>query len=266
MDFLKKHYEKLLLGMVLIGLLLAVAALPFFLSSEQEKLKTVTTTILNPKVKPLTNLDLTVTEATLQRVAAPAVIDFGPPNRLFNPMPWQKGPDGKIHPQEKMGPTRIVVTNITPLYLRLTLDSVTVSDTGAKYVIGVEKQAAPTADKRSKRQTYCTLNPPTKNEFFQVLEVKGKPEEPTEIVVQLKDTSERAVITKEKPFERVDGYMADLRYDVENKRWEKRRVNSQPLSFNGEEYKIVAINQNEVVLSAPNQKKWTIKANPNVAP
>jgi hypothetical protein len=261
MDFLKKHYEKLILGVVLIGLAVAVAVLPFFISSEKTKLADMKASVLHPKVKPITNLDLTVSEAALKRMATPAVIDFGPPNRLFNPMPWQKAADGHLILRESVGPSRIVVTNITPLYLVLTLDSVTPSDSGPKYVIGIEKQAAATAGQRNKRQSLCSTNPPTKNETFTMVEVKGKPDDPSAIVVQLNDSGEKGVITKDQPFRRVDGYMADLHYDLEKKNWTHRRVNSQPpLSLNGEDYNIVAINQNEVVLSAKsNGKKWTLK-------
>jgi hypothetical protein len=268
MDFLKKHYEKVVLGLVLIGLAVAVAVLPFFISSEKEKLDQMKSAVLHPKVKPLTNLDLTVPEQVLKRLASPAVIDFGPPNRLFDPMPWQKAADNHLILRDSVGPNRIVVTNITPLYLVLTLDSVTPSDSGPKYVLGIEKQAAPTAGQRNKRQSLCSLNPPTKNETFAMMEVKGKPDDPSQIIVQLNDTGEKAVISKEQPFRRVDGYMADLHYDLEKKSWFHRRVNSQPpLSFNGEEYNIVAINQNEVVLSAKlNGKKWAVKANPTAAP
>ena len=39
MDFLKKHYEKLLLGVVLIGLLLAIGSLPILISREKGKLE-----------------------------------------------------------------------------------------------------------------------------------------------------------------------------------------------------------------------------------
>jgi frataxin-like iron-binding protein CyaY len=96
-----------------------------------------------------------------------------------------------------------------------------------------------------------------------MVDVKGKPEDPAQIIVELKDTGEKAVITKDQPFKRVDGYTADLHYDLEKKRWTARRVGSQ-ISFNGEDYTIVAINQNEVVLSAKvNGKKWTIKSNSN---
>jgi hypothetical protein len=265
MDFLRKHYEKVLLGVVLVGLAVAVAFLPFVISSEQAKLKEMSEAVLTPRPKPLTNLDLTVPEVALKRVATPASIDFGAPNRLFNPMPWQQTADKKIIPQNKVGPNALTVTNITPLYLKLSLDRVetTIADT-PKYVIGIEKQAAATAGQRGKKQTYCKLN--DKNETFQLAEVKGKPEEPSQLIVILHDTGERAVIGKDKPFERVDGYKADLRYDPEKKSWPECR-NAKPLTFNGEEYNVATITQNEVVLSAKsNGKKWTIKANPNATP
>jgi hypothetical protein len=266
MEFLKKHYEKVLLGVVLIGLAVAVAVLPFFMSSENQKLTDMKSAVLNPKVKPLTNFDMTIPDQALKRLASPAVIDFGPPNRLFNPMPWQKASDGRLLLRASVGPQRITVTNITPLYLELTLDSVTPSDSGPKYVIGIEKQADPIPSHRNKRQSLCSTNPPTKNDTFTMMEVKGKPDEPSQIVVQLNDTGDKAVITKEQPFRRVDGYMADLYYDLEKKPWPHRRVGA-PLSFNGEEYNIVAINQNEVVLSAKqNGKKWAVKAAPTAAP
>jgi len=262
MDFLKKNYEKILLGVVLIGLAAAVVFLQFVVSTEKEKLTTLTTTVLNPKVKPLTNLDLTLLDSALKRVGAPVMLDLGPPNRLFNPMPWQKSADNRLIPSQKVGPNAVTITNISELYLKLTLDSVTPSDSGPKYVIGIEKQAAAQAAQRVKKQTYCSLNPPTKNDTFTMVDVKGKPDDPTQIVVKLNDTTEPAIITKDKPFTRVDGYMVDLRYEPEKKGWNDKRTGAI-LAFNGEDYKIVAINKNEVVLSAPNQKKWTITYNNN---
>ncbi len=262
MDFLKKNYEKILLGVVLLGLLVAVGFMLVVISNEQQRLTELTTSVLHPKIKPLTNLDLTLPDAALRQVATPAVIDLGPPNRLFNPMPWQKR--DRLIPGSKVGPNAIAVTNISPLYLRLTLDKIEPSDTGVKYLIGIEKQAAATAPLRAKKETYCKLN--DKNDTFQLVEVKGKPEDPDSLVLQLNDSGDKAVIArgddgKYGTFARVDGYMADLYYAVDRKSWQARRVNSQPpISCNGEEYNIVAINQNEVVLSAKsNGKKWTLK-------
>jgi hypothetical protein len=260
MDFLKKNYEKLLLGLVLLGLAAALASLPFFISSQKTELEGMQEKI-RPNVKPLTNLDLTIAETALKRAATPAMIDFGPPNRLFNPMPWQKSADDRLIPIAKIGPTALIVTNIQELRLKLSLESVTPPDASSNcsYIIAMEK---PAASGITKTRTSFSCTATSKNKFFTVLEIRGKPEDPTEIVVQMEDTKERAVIGKSKPFERIEGYMADLRYDPERKKWDNCRVNSRPFpAFNGEEYNIVAINKDEVVLSAKsNGKKWTIKA------
>jgi hypothetical protein len=261
MDFLKKNYEKILLGVVLLGLAVAVGFLPVKIKSEEEELRLKKELLINPKVVPLTNLDMTLPNTALQRMAMPAIIDFSRPNKLFNPMPWQQTPDRHLLPGSSVGPSAATVTNIAPLYLKLTLDSITPADSGPKYVIGIEKEAALTAAGRVKKGAYCSLSPPTKNDTFTMLEVKGKPEEPSQVIVELNDTGEKAVITKDQPFKRVDGYTASLRYDPEKRTWDKRRVGAT-ISFNNEDYKIVVINSNEVVLSAPNQKKWTIKYNP----
>ena len=267
MDFIKKHYEKVLLGVVLVGLAGVAAFLPFYIASQKALDNEMTSRVLNPKIKQLTNLDLSLPQAALKRATAPATIDLAAPNRLFNPMPWQQTPppEKRLIPAQKVGPSAMLVTNIVPLYLRLTLDDVSPTDSGIKYIIGIEKQAATKPEQRGKKSTYCKLN--DKNDTFQLIEIKGKADDAAQVklVVQLTDTGETATITKDVPYKRVDGYMADLRYDLEKRTWSARRVNSQPLlPVNGEDYNIVAITQNEVVLSAKsNGKKWTIKANPN---
>ena len=84
MDFLKKNYEKLLLGAVLLGLAGVAAFLPFKIGSEKQKLQDLTSSILNPRVEALTNADLTTTQNTLKRTASPVVANFGPPHKLFS--------------------------------------------------------------------------------------------------------------------------------------------------------------------------------------
>src|SRR6185369_83468 len=197
MDFLKKHYEKILLGVVLLGLAVAVGFLPIKITSEKQKLNDLSNARRSPKVAPLTNLDLTVSEKALKRMAVPALVDFSAPNKLFNPMPWQQTKDTppKLIPGTKLGPVAAVVTNITPLYLRLTLDSVTVSDAGPKYVIGVEKQAAANTRDRTKKQNYCRVG--DKNETFKLLEVRGPQDNPTNVLVELNDTGEKASVAKD---------------------------------------------------------------------
>ncbi len=262
MDFLKKHYEKVLLGVVLIGLAAAVGSLFFKIASEKQKLEELRTSLIHPRVKPLTNLDLSMPESSLKRMAMPALLDLSTTNKLFHPMPWQQTRDNRLIRSDKAGPTAATVTNISPLYLRLSLDAVTLAADGTpKYGIGVQKEAAAIATKRSKTQTYMKRG--DKNDTFMLTEANGPPENPTNIVLELNESGEKVVISKEQPYKRVDGYTADVRYDPEKQNWPNSRV-GRPLHFNNEDYKIVAIGQNEVVISAKsNDKKWTIKLNPS---
>jgi len=260
MELLKKHYEKILLGVVLLGLAVAVGFLLIKITSERQKIEELANSLVNRPVKPLSPLDLALPENSLKRLATPATLDFSTTNRIFNPMPWQQTRDNppQLVPTTKMGPNRAIVTNITPLYLIVTLDTVNVqSDGAARYLFGVEKQAAPSG-KRGKRQVGAAVG--EKNETFQLLSVNGPRENPTNLVLLLQDTGETNNVSKEQPFKRVDGYKASIRYDPERKSWNDQRVGSPPLKFNNEEeYKIVAISSNEVILQSSNGKKWPIK-------
>jgi hypothetical protein len=262
---LKNHYEKVLLGAVLVGLAVAAALLPIKISSEKQKLNDLTLSVTHPVVKPLTNLDLSPIEGALKRAAAPATMVFAPPHKLFNPLPWQKAADARLVPLDDthIGPKAVAITKMTPLYLKLSLDSVQVVDSGPKYVIGFEREAAIAPRDRPKKQAYCSVG--TKNEAFTLRDVQGLPESPTNLVVELRD-GEIVNLSTNAPFRRIDGYMADLRYDPEKKSWRNQRIGSS-IAFNGEDYSVVAVNQNEVVLSAKsNQKKWTVKHNSNATP
>ncbi len=263
MEFLKKNYEKVLLGVVLLGLGAAAAMLPFKIGSERAALEDERSRIISRPVKALSNLDMTISEGAVKRLAQTASLDLSSTNRLFNPVPWQRTPDGRLlkFDERNIGPNAVTILKTSPLYLTLTLDSVNVaSDNAVSYTIGVQREAAAKSSDRIKKQTTCRLN--DKKDLFTLVEVKGKPDEPAQLVLQLNDTGERAPVTKEQPFKRIDGYLADLKYAPENKTWLNRRKDSLPLlAFNGEEYNIVAIQQNEVTLQAKsNQKKWTVKS------
>src|SRR6266404_4704166 len=188
MEFIKKHYEKIILGIVLVGLMVAVAFIPLKVASEKAELETQRANYRNPSVKALQPLDLEAQEETVKRVATPAVLDLTTTNKLFNPMPWKKAADNRLikDDSKNLGPGALAITRLTPLYLILTLDSVSVSDGGARYFIGVTKEAATTTGQRSKHQIYCSLN--VKNEVFTLRKIDGSPENPTRLVLELNDT------------------------------------------------------------------------------
>src|SRR5829696_885343 len=185
MELLKRHYEKLLLGLVLLGLAVAVAFLPFKITSEKQSLEEARTRLTTRKVTPLTNLDLTLPEAAVKRVGVAAALDLGSTNKLFNPMPWQRAADDRLIKVDNrnIGPQAVVITKTSPLFLTLVFDSVTVLEAGPKYQIGIQKETAPTAAGRSKKTLACSLN--VKNDIITLREVKGKPEDPVQVVVEI---------------------------------------------------------------------------------
>jgi hypothetical protein len=263
MDFLKKHYEKVLLGIVLVGLAVGTAFLPIMIASERSNLRDKSNAGISRPVKPLEPPDLRREEAVSKRAQSPIALDFSSSNKLFNSFAWFKRPDGSLLKGEEgnVGPKAVVVSKITPLYTIISLDSVgPESDSGRRYVIGVQREAAKIPSQRSKKQSYALLN--AKTDAFIIREVKGPSEAPTELVLELTDTGEMASISKDHPYKRVDGYVADLKYEPERRTWTNRRVDSQ-ITFGGEDYNIVAITKNEVVLSAKsNNKKTPISYNP----
>jgi hypothetical protein len=184
-------------------------------------------------------------------------LDLSSTNRVFNPVRWVKMASGQLLKEESGAAKRLEVTNPRPLYFTVSLDSITAVDSGARYAIGVDQQAG--AKPKGKRQFYTSVG--EKKEPFILREARGPADNPTALILELSDTGEQISISKDKPFRRVDGYMVDIKYPPENRSFPNRRVDST-IIFGGNEYKVLGITQDEVVLSAPNQKHWTIKFSP----
>lgn len=259
MDFIKNHWEKVLLGVVFVGLAVAVAFLPWKIKREKDDLKEAADKILNPVVKPLEAVNFEAAQAALLRVNSGARLDFATGHRLFNPVLWQKRPDGsplKVESGKEIGAAAVSVLRILPLYLVVSFDGVTTNDSGVRYVVGIERQAAAKPADRRKRQSYISLN--TKTDFFILREVRSGPDGAALLALELNDTAEQVVVARDKPFKRTEGYQADLKYEPENKTWSAQRVDAK-LAFGGDDYNIVAINEREVVLSARSGKKTTVR-------
>ena len=262
MDFLKKNYEKIVLGFVLAGLIGALVFMLFYISSDRQQMEEHSNSVTNPKVNALTNLDLTVQSNALLRLRAPYVLDLETGNKVFNPMEWQKGSDGTAIRAAKVGPQVCIVTNITPLYLIITLDSVTTNELGARYTLGVEKQGATTAAKRRKQQRFVSAGEKP-NDVFALVEVKGAAENPDALLIKLVDSGDTVSVTKENPYRRVDTYSAGFRYDLERKGFPNRRVGDK-VTFGGTDYIVSEINQNELILAdQTNQKKTSLPFTPS---
>lgn len=263
MEFVKKHYEKIILSAVLLGVVGLLVFLPFVISQDQKDQKDHAEAVISPKVTPLPPLDLTRQKNASERLVVPASLNFSTTNKLFNPVEWKKGANGdlvKIKTGNEFGGPAPLLTKITPLYLVVTLDQVTTNDLGARYGIGVEHQAAANPAMRRKQPRYASVG--EKNDAFTLVAVKGAPENPSELILKLTDSGETVSLAKEKPFRRADAYTADLKYDLEKKNFIGRRIGAA-ISFGGQDYIVVAIDADEVILSNQlNQKHTTLRYAP----
>lgn len=254
----KQHYEKILLSVVLLVLAVAVYFLWEAKQEEEKRNSEVVLDLDKRKVQGIQPVDLSAFNALLKSAANPQGLNFGLPHNLFNPVKWQRQPNGdllKIQTGKEVGPARMIATKISPLKLIIGLDRI--ANPGS-YYFGVTREAAERPGDRKKRQFFAKVNDKT-NPAFILKEIKGPEDDPTGFVLELLETGEKVTVTKDKPFERVDGYEADLSYPIESKTFNNVRVGS-PVTFAGETYNIVAINQNEVVMSArSNDKKYTVR-------
>src|SRR4051812_1423954 len=125
MEFLKKHYEKILLSAVLLCLAVAAAWLPVKIRQEKEELQK---TIVNlPKPKELKPVDLSTNEVTLKRLQNPPTVELSGAHNLFNPVTWKIKPDGSFIKIIREGVDALVITNIRPLFMELVFEKTTAS-------------------------------------------------------------------------------------------------------------------------------------------
>ena len=76
MDFLKKHYEKILLSVVLLGLVGALVFMALIIPSEQQKVRDIGEGIIGGRVVPLPNLDLTTAKQRHRAAAIALPVGF----------------------------------------------------------------------------------------------------------------------------------------------------------------------------------------------
>lgn len=246
------HYEKVILGLALVGLAAAVFILRQSSQAEQTKIQTYIEQVERRSGALVKPADLTNMLETLAKATNPPPLKLSEEHNLFNPVKWQRRADGGWVKQVKGTEgtvDELEILRIAPLQFMIYLDKYT----GSGYTITITNEAA----YPRRISGYYTLND-TNKPLLVLREIKGMPDNPSELVLELKENGERIVVSREQPFIRTNTYEADLKWKVENKPFNRQRVNSV-LRLGTEEYKIVAINPGEVVVSAPNDKKYTVR-------
>src|SRR3954470_13356754 len=125
MEFLKKHYEKLILSIVLLGLAAVAATLPMQVNKEKESEENRKNSLIGAKVTPFPPIDLSTNQAVLEKVKKPIKFDIAGKHNLFNPVPWVEKPNGElVKIQGNVGIDALHVTAIHPLHMVVSFDEV----------------------------------------------------------------------------------------------------------------------------------------------
>ena len=271
MEFLKRNYEKILLSVILLALAVVAFWLIIQVGSENAKLEEIGKGFSETPHKKINPVDTKKAQVTLDRVKNPGEFALPPQHRLFNSMKWVRQPDGKIQKitsSDKIGIPALKITNIAPL--NLVVSFVAVSDPTApnvRYQVGVTREAA--IRPADRRQVVKNYGPTTRfvidtNLTLTMKAVRGTPAEPSALVMELIEGGgepAEITVTTAAPFQKVAGYVVDARYDLENKTFTGKRL-GDPIFFNGETNNIVAITNNQVVVSSQYGKRFTLKYAP----
>ena len=260
MEFLKKHYEKLILSVVLLGLAVVAATLPMQVNKERESEENRKNSLIGAPVTKFPPVDLSTNVAILEKVKKPIKFDIAGKHNLFNPLPWVEKPNGELVKIQggNMGISALRVTAINPLHMTMTLDEV-IPTTGAggtneyKYQVTLIREGAASGAKQVRA---LTPNMPAAG-FGTLREVKGPVENPTALVMELPDRT-RVTVSKEQPYSRIIGYAADLVCDLPpvNKKMAKL---GDPIVIGPDVYNISSVSTTNVVLRDKKTQKQFIK-------
>lgn len=262
MDFLKKHYEKIILVLVLLILTAAVGALLLYIPGEKKHLEDTANAQINSRPQPLPALDTTNVDQALKRLDDTVRVDLTSKHRVFNPMLWQLRSDVrivKIGAANQYGIDAVKLTNVSDIYLTVTY----VTNTVNGYQIKVRDESAAQPADRS-----VVVHPDSTADAFFLRKVEGPAENPTALLLEFKNTHEQYTLKGNpgEPFRKVVAHSADLGYPPEPAlHWNKMRAAAlgipairSSFTLDGLVYKVIDVQSNNVVISEPNQKRHTI--------
>jgi len=269
----RQHYEKLVLT---AGLLILAGAVWFLYTAsgaEREKIREIPKSVEGRKVKGVQPVSLAGFNMAMKQVETPPVLDLARGHLLFNPVLWQSragGPAIKIQSNDQVGPGAMTVTSIEPFHLWVvygtpSLSGVPPDQTVIGYNMFSTNEFLPRNSRNRVIKSFIggtgTNNAP-KDALFFIREIKGDAKEPTEIAAELKEDGEKFTVTPGKPYSRVIGYEADTLYKPSGRKYTNLRKGAT-IDIDGQNYKIVDILPNQVVLSDDsNGKQYSITGVP----
>jgi hypothetical protein len=253
MEFIKKHYEKIILSVVLLCLLAAAVWLPQTIKSAQQSINVAAGT--EPSQRAWKPADFSAQSNALIQLKqpTPVVLAGGTPpeyHNLFNPVTWKLTSSNTYVKVYVEGPDALVVKDVRPLYLTVTYDRASAGG----YFFSFQRQSG------KKYPVYLHVNDTAKVQgqpVFTLLGIKGAKEDPEQFTTKMLDTQETVTFDKQTPYSRVDGYVVDLSYPPEPNLTLKNKKVGDTIMLSGEAYNVVAINKDAVIVRAVSTTKPT---------
>jgi hypothetical protein len=242
MEFLKRHYEKIVLCIVLLGLAGAAVWMKGAIDKVQSNSAPLPEAPRGRGVS-LKPVDLSTDIVALAEVTNPPPIVLSGDHNLFNPVTWKRKSDNTLLKILKSGAQALTVIDITKLYTVIGFDHASGQGSGV-YVMTYQQHSDP-AHPAHKNTEYAKKDEKMRSGLYILRNVQGDPDNPTALDLELLDTGDTVTVTKDKPYEKVDSYVADLRYEPESKNIPKVHVNDV-ITLDDVPYKVVEITANAV--------------------
>ena len=263
MEQLKQHYEKLILGLAMLALV--YVAYGIVMDDSEEKIDAQVEERNKPLLeskKEMPEMSMKVYEDTIARLEKADALNLGNPHNLFNPVQWRVTRQGtvlKVERGNEIGAGAIVLSGTNPLYLKVEYRGTTGSGANLRYRFAVTRESAKSKKERLRvTTTVQNVNLKDTRNLFTLLSIDGDRQDPTAFELKLDGDPETITVGKGKPFQRVDGFTANLAYNTpgENKSYVNKRVGDK-LFFAEDGHNIVAIGKREVVISTASTSKRT---------
>jgi hypothetical protein len=258
MQFLKRHFEKIILSAVLAGLGAAAVWLSVAVKDAQVSL---TAGVSNaPPAKAWVEPPLATYNDALQSLKAVPAFSLTGEHNLFNSGTWKRLRDGSLVKMKQSGVEALAVTEIRPLYFSITLDDTT----GAGYYLITKHGLGPQQRYFSPIGAKASPRIP-----YPVVGTNSAPGNPSVLMlqVQIPETEETVSVSAKAPYKSLEGYEVDLKYsasDVTNV-FLKRHL-EDTLQLSEDFFKIIAVSSNAVTVqdtrtSQKTEKQWNAQPN-----
>lgn len=273
MEFLKSHYEKFILGLMLLLMASGAVLLVLEGGSVQEKLAAYRALVISGGGKPPPQEDLEKLKSLLAAASKPSQCDFVTVHRVFNPLAWYVDTNGNLIPGSKVGVSQLAVHSITPQRLLIELVSTGGTPDRPTATVGVTREFARTPAEQGKIRKTVFLNAtntsatatsansldPQRKLVLLVREAGGTAENP-ELKCELHEPGKdplKFILSKAQGFINVVEHVASIQYLVEtNFAWPKARKDTS-MMFAGDTNIVVEVTSSNVVVRAISNDKVT---------